>query len=488
VLAGKVAESEAKSLPPADRVAGSKEKRSVLAEEEEAAKFRSDGRPAEVASTGVKKAEAAASHGTGDKDRRLLERVDKPAAANLALGSNISDGAKGRGAAANGLQEATKPGAGPRPPAAPPATASPRPDTGDAVAGMSTTPHGAAEAGTDLKVAGPASGPPELPPAAPAGARAPSAAPRPLAMAKQQAAVGRTPTAAVPGGMGGGIGGLVPFGRAQPAKRLEVAPPQSMIVECQVGPEAVRTRAFESLLTRNGLGFRHGPSPKQFPQASAVYEVDATPAQVGLVLAQIAQNKATFHSFTVQPSSAAADRGAADLDALRQSAGAAKSAGASGGLHRGKAGPARPMAESSKGSNHASDDAPRPAPSQEETIRHERTAGEQPAAPPAEGQAVAGGQGGGAGAMPGEPQQERFRERSVESRRALGDREQDAAKDQAPAVAKGMRRLGGDESGKGGGGQPAAAAYRVVFILRVDDSIPAAAAAPPPPKAKPPAP
>jgi hypothetical protein len=357
-----------------------------------------------------------------------------------------------------------------------------------------------------MKVAGPVSGRPELPPSAAPAAVAPSAAPRPLAEAKQEQAVGQRPAAPMPGAVAGGtVGGGTTFGYGQAAKRPGSAPPQSMIVECQVGPEAVRTRALEDLLARNGLNFRHGPSPKQFPQASAVYEVDATPAQVGVVLAQIAQNSKTFHSCTIQPLAAAADREAADLDDMRKLAD--QSAAPSGGQHRGEAGGTRlkgsnntplsprgrgthervPGGEGagvlpeplkaglSNGSNHASHGALLP---QEERLRHGKTAGEQPAAPHAEDPAGAGGQG----SLLSEPQPEM----PAVSRRAL-DKQQQDAKDQAPAVAKALGRTGGEESGKGGGGQPATPAYRVVFVLRVVDSVPAAAAAPQS-KAKPPAP
>jgi hypothetical protein len=524
-LAGKDAEAEQKSSEVGDQAAGFKEKPSALGDKvagsaaskeklpapaDETVKFKGDGRLAEVAAAETKKAEAARAPGAEDKDLRLRAQPDKPAATDLALGSNISGGGKGRGAAANNREDAAKPGAGPRPPAAPPGSPPPRPDLGT-VTRMSTTPRGQTEAGRDMKVAGPVSGRPELPPSAAPAAVAPSAAPRPLAEAKQeQAAAGQGTLAPVPGAVAGGtVGGGAAFGYGQAAKRPGSAPPQSMIVECQVGPEALRTRALENLLARNGLNFRHGPSRKQFPQASAVYEVDATPAQVGVVLAQIAQDSKTFHTCTVQPLAAAADREAADLDDMRKLAD--QSAAPSGGQHRGEAGGTRlkgsnntplsprgrgthervPGGEGagvlpeplkaglSNGSNHAGDGALGGLLPQEERLRSEKTAGEQPAAPHAEDPAGAGGQG----SLPSEPQPEM----PAKSRRALDKQQQDAAKDQSPAVAKGLGRASGEESAKGGGGAPAAVAYRVVFVLRVVDSVPAAAAAPPPP-AKPPAP
>jgi hypothetical protein len=518
VLAGKERESEQersplaheveglkeKSSAPGDKLAGSAEaKQELPAPTDEAGKFKSDGRLGEVAAVEMKKAEAAPAPRTAGQSLQLHDQPGKPAANALALDSGDSDRRKGRGAATDNREEAAKPGAGPRPPGAAPGSPPPRPDLG-AVAHMSTTPQGKSAAGLDMQVGGQL----QLPPAAPAATLAPSAAPRPLAEAKQQAA-GQGIPAPVPGAMAGGTAGKgTTFGRAQAAKRPGAAPPPSMIVECQVGPEALRTRALEDLLARNGLNFRHGPSPKQFPQAAAVYEVDATPAQVGLVLAQIAQNSATFHSCTIQPPAVAANRGAADLEALRKLA--AQSAAPSGDQYRGEDGAIEPKgskdaplsprgrdthkrvpggegdgvspeplkAEPSNGSNPAGHGALGGGLLQEERLRSEKTAGERSAVPHVEDRDVAGGQG----SLPSEPQPEM----PAASRRAL-DKQQQDAKDQAPAVAKALGRTGGEESGKGGGGGAAAAAYRVVFVLRVVDSVPAAAAAPPSP-AKPPAP
>jgi hypothetical protein len=504
-VASEVEGSKEKSSDAGDQVAGFKEKPSALGDKvagpaasiekpvapaDEAAKFKSDGRLAEVAAAEMKKAQTAPAPGAGGTNLRLHDQPDKPAATDLALGSIDSDRRKGRGAAADKIagriEEAAKPGAGPRPPAAPPGSQPPRPDLGS-VARMSGTPRGQTEAGLDMKVAGPVSGPLELPLATAPAAPAPSAAPRPLAEAKQQQAAGQGTPVPVPGAVAGGTvggmgGGKATFGYSRAAKRPGPAPPQAMIVECQVGPEAVRTRALEDLLARNGLNFRHGPLPKQFPQASAVYEVDATPAQVGLVLAQIAQNSATFHSCTIQSLAVAANREAADLDALRKSLGATQYAAPSGDQYRGESGATRLETESSNGSNHAGQGHGTLGGVllQEERLRREKTAGEQPAAPQhAEGRAGAGGQG----AVPSEPQPEM----PAASRRAL-DKQEQAVKDQAPALAKGLGTSNGEESAKGGGGGPAPPAYRVVFVLRVVDCVPAASAAAPPSPAKPPAP
>ena len=80
----------------------------------------------------------------------------------------------------------------------------------------------------------------------------------------------------------------------------EAATPGILVVYCEVTPEAAHRRAFNSLLSRNGMS-PTSAGEKGIPKPEQVY-VDATISQIEALLDQLAANRDAFPAVSVKPS------------------------------------------------------------------------------------------------------------------------------------------------------------------------------------------
>jgi negative regulator of sigma E activity len=301
-------------------------------------------RPPALAQLELKKAPEAAKEIGGVLNLDAAKGLPKstPAATDLAADGQFDS------FSSKDLKDAFKQGAGAPSPSNKPTDRGG--DSGKKVAGIAGTGGGMGDQGPGAAAPSPGSGPvggtavagaapmAERPVgqslAGPAEAPPPPATPQAPARAPAEQRLRETPKGAPAGAAVELADELDPSSKEAKRDRARPEADAAMVVECDVRPDVLKSGAFERLLARNGLGFRKDPADKEVPQPApesrAVYRVDATPAQVGLVLAQLAQDPKTFYRFAVKPPSRGVDRRLADLERARKPQAAAEPAAPAG--------------------------------------------------------------------------------------------------------------------------------------------------------------